>query len=177
MDFHIDRNVSSNLIGLHVSFLWRPRLNEEFIDEIEGFIDSPPYIVIMGINRYALVNAIIHYFNIIYNNKGLGSHHLLKHIIDNRHHHNLEIFEQRMKQFLLPAFQRLAAAGTQLVWMSQFPQLPDNKEPELTYQNIFHNNIYDDLIRCLTVLIVIRNGTVYTELLEVVDGLTRRLLK
>jgi len=50
---------------------------------------------------------------------------------DSPHHHNLEIFEQRMKELLLPAFRRLVAAGTQLIWMSQFPLLPDNKEPEI----------------------------------------------
>lgn len=50
-DFHKDRNASSKLIGLHVSYLWRPRLDDEFIDSIEGLFhnNQPPYLVIMGI--------------------------------------------------------------------------------------------------------------------------------
>jgi len=50
-DFQKDRNVSSSFMGIQVSYLWRPRLDEEFIDAIEKFIDQPPYLIITGTNR------------------------------------------------------------------------------------------------------------------------------
>ncbi len=137
-DFQKDRNVSSSFMGIQVSYLWRPRLDEEFIDAIEKFIDQPPYLIITGTIRLC---AIPCYSDISFQHisihfiAGLGSHHIIKRIIDSPYYHNLEIFEQRMKEFLVPILQRLTAVGTRIIWMNQFPMLGlplDHKEPDNT---------------------------------------------
>lgn len=128
-EFQKDRNVSSGLTDLKISYLWRPRLDDEFMNAIERFIDQPPYLIITGIINH-LYNGFPIYF------KGLGSHHIIKRIVDSPRHHNLEIFEQRMKELLIPAMRRLISAGTRLIWMNQFPMLGlplDRKESENMY--------------------------------------------
>lgn len=49
MDFHIDRNVTSRLLGIQVSFLWRPRLNEVLKTDVHNWLCHPPHLIFIGI--------------------------------------------------------------------------------------------------------------------------------
>ena len=48
-DTHVDKTFSSPLLGLNVYFLWRPKLNEEWIDLIANWIKHPPYFIVISI--------------------------------------------------------------------------------------------------------------------------------
>lgn len=49
MDFHIDRNVTSQLLGLRISFLWRPRLNKALKSDVDKWLEHPPHFIFLGI--------------------------------------------------------------------------------------------------------------------------------
>jgi len=49
VDLHIDRTVTSRLLGLQVSYLWHPRLDGEWIILIKEWLKHPPHLILISI--------------------------------------------------------------------------------------------------------------------------------
>lgn len=54
-DFHTDRSVTIPLLGLRVSFLWRPELTDNWITDIQSWINNPPYFIFISTVPIGLV--------------------------------------------------------------------------------------------------------------------------
>lgn len=60
-------------------------------------------------------------------NPGMGIHHLLNNKNESHLFDRLHPFQRGISDLLLPAFKRLVAAQTQVIWMDQFNMLPDQR--------------------------------------------------
>jgi len=93
----------------------------------------------------------------------------------------MEPFQLLMKEFLLPALKPLYNVGTNLIWLNQFPMLPDQKRFFVEWYTLY--NYKDNSIGSFIYVFIFaifdacRNGEITSETVQQVNIVIRKLLK
>ena len=105
--------------------------------------------------------------------QGMGIYHLRP--IEG-HQERMDPFQLLMKEFLLPALKPLSNVGTNLIWLNQFPMLPDQKRFFVEWYTFYS---YKDGSRLYFFIFLFkyRNGEITSETVQQVNIVIRKLLK